>query len=377
MAKAKIDLSTVKARDALRPKPNRHPHWQRLRPGCFVGYRPSTDGSAGSWSAQAYVNSKTREQVLGSFGQFPPNERFAKAKAAAEAFMAFEESGGRLQKALVTVADAARSYQQDHPAAEQYFRLSVYNDPIGAIPLAKLRPQDLAEWRKGVTTRPVKGTTRERAPASVNREISPLRAALRKALAPGKWQEELKPISRAIAVRRRTLYLERQERQALLDNISTEAEPFVRALCLLPVRVGAIANLTVGDFDRKTGSLTVREDKGHPERFIHVGTAAAALLTAQSRDKTPSTLLFMRDNREKWTRATWKTPIKAAAAAAGLDRRTVAYTLRHSVITDLVNAGIPILTIAQISGTSVEMIEKHYGQYRQDAARKALDAIAL
>jgi site-specific recombinase XerD len=54
-----------------------------------------------------------------------------------------------------------------------------------------------------------------------------------------------------------------------------------------------------------------------------------------------------------------------------------AYTLRHSTITDLVTAGLPLLTIAQISGTSAEMIERHYGHLVSDAAVKALGALAL
>ena len=56
--------------------------------------------------------------------------------------------------------------------------------------------------------------------------------------------------------------------------------------------------------------------------------------------------------------------------------KTTAYTLRHSTITDLVTSGLPILTIAQISGTSVEMIEKHYGHLRNDAALTALEQLA-
>jgi hypothetical protein len=51
--------------------------------------------------------------------------------------------------------------------------------------------------------------------------------------------------------------------------------------------------------------------------------------------------------------------------------------LRHSTITDLVSAGLPLLTIAQISGTSAEMIERHYGHLASDAAVKALGKLAL
>lgn len=49
-----------------------------------------------------------------------------------------------------------------------------------------------------------------------------------------------------------------------------------------------------------------------------------------------------------------------------------AYTLRHSVITDLIRVRLPILTVAQPSGTSVAMIEKHYGHHVRGDAEDAL-----
>ena len=69
--------------------------------------------------------------------------------------------------------------------------------------------------------------------------------------------------------------------------------------------------------------------------------------------------------------------VAAAVAAAKLPSEATAYTLRHSTITDLVRAGLPLLTIAQISGTSAEMIERHYGHLASDAAVKALGELAL
>lgn len=54
-----------------------------------------------------------------------------------------------------------------------------------------------------------------------------------------------------------------------------------------------------------------------------------------------------------------------------------AYALRHSTITDLVSSRLPLLTIAQISGTSVEMIERHYGHLDREAAELALSCLSL
>ena len=45
--------------------------------------------------------------------------------------------------------------------------------------------------------------------------------------------------------------------------------------------------------------------------------------------------------------------------------------------TDLVHDGLDLLTVAQLSGTSVAMIEKHYGHLRSEVATEALARLAL
>ena len=72
-----------------------------------------------------------------------------------------------------------------------------------------------------------------------------------------------------------------------------------------------------------------------------------------------------------WDKDSWKRPVKAAAAAAKLPDTTKAYNLRHSVITDLIGAGLDVLTVARLSGTSVAMIERHYGHLLADHAAPA------
>jgi site-specific recombinase XerD len=101
------------------------------------------------------------------------------------------------------------------------------------------------------------------------------------------------------------------------------------------------------------------------------------LLDGQSNNKLPGAPIFMRAGGQRWDKDSWKHPISMAVAEAGLPGEATAYTLRHSTITDLVREGLPLLTIAQISGTSAEMIEKHYGHLAKDAAMKALETLAL
>ena len=260
---------------------------------------------------------------------------------------------------------------------------------LGKVKLDKLRRRHVAEWRKRLEDKPAlisrskegEKRTRARAPSSVNRDMAVLRAALAKVLSPGTpnseaaWQEALKSIPNANG--RRNLYLDRGQRRKLLDATSEEATPFVKALCLLPLRPGAMAALTAGDFDKRTAELTIGKDKTGKPRRIQLPAEAAKLFALQATDKLPGAPLFMRANGTAWDKDSWKLPIAAGVKAAGLPNGATAYTLRHSTITDLVSAGLPLLTIAQISGTSAEMIERHYGHLASGAATKALGELAL
>lgn len=384
-----LDLSKVGERERL--KAQREPHWQRLRAGCFLGFRPSKRGGKGSWIARVYDEDtrKYRLKALGDFGALPGNAVFAAAKKEAEALAELVEAGGEIRAKVETVADACRAYAETRPEAEARFKRYVYSDPLGKVKLEKLRRRHVKDWRKRLEETPSlvsrnkegEKRTRTRAPSTINRDMAVLRAALATVLSPGApnseaaWQEALKSIPNANG--RRTLYLDRDQRRKLLEAIDEHAAPFIRALCLLPLRPGAMAALVAGDFDKRTSELTIGKDKTGKPRRIQLPAEAAKLFAGHCKDKLPGAPLFMRGNGVAWDKNSWKLPIAAAVKAAGLPVGVTAYTLRHSTITDLVSAGLPLLTIAQISGTSAEMIERHYGHLASDAAVKALGELAL
>ena len=386
-----MDLSIVRERQKLRPNRKAEPCWQRIRPGCYLGFVPSPKGGQGTWVARAYDEERRRyrRKALGAFPELPGDKKFTAAKAEAERFADKVASGGYVEEKIETVAEACRAFAKGRPEDEARFRRYVDSDPIAKVKLNKLRRHHLKAWRERLEATPAlvsrnkKGRkrTRERSPATVNRDMAALRAALGARLALGDpgteaaWQEALRPIKNA--TRRRDLYLDRGQRKKLLDHVAADAEPFVRALCQLPLRPGAIAALSVRDFDKRTSELTIGKDKSGKDRRILIPAAAARLFEDQSKNKRPAAPIFTRAGGERWNSDSWKHPISAAVAAAGLPAEATAYTLRHSTITDLVRAGLPLLTIAQISGTSAEMIEKHYGHLARDAAVKALEALTL
>lgn len=69
--------------------------------------------------------------------------------------------------------------------------------------------------------------------------------------------------------------------------------------------------------------------------------------------------------------------MREAVRKAKLPRGTVYYTLRHTFIANTLTKGIDIHTVAKLCGTSVEMIEKHYGKLLHTDAREKLNRIAF
>lgn len=388
------DLSRIGEREKLKPKAGDEPHWHRLRQGVYLGYRPSKKVAGGTWFARFYDADTTQNvrKRLGDYGTLSGHDVFKQAKADAETWAETVESGGERARDMVTVKNACEAYLEQKPGsiAEGVFRRHVYDDAIAKVMLDKLRRHHLKAWRKRLeqapalvtrTKDPEKKRMKQRSQSTVNRDMVPLRAALGLVLKPGvpntdaAWQEALRPFKGAD--KRRELYLDRDERKALIKATCDEARPFIRALCLLPLRPGALAGLKVSDFDKRTRALTIGKDKNGKPRQLTIPQTTADFFELQVKDKLPAASIFTRTGGAAWNKDTWKHPIKDAVVGAGLPGAVAAYTLRHSVITDLIRARLPILTVAQLSGTSVAMIEKHYGHLVRDDAEGALATLAL
>lgn len=392
------NITTVGARDKL--KPRHEPYFAKLGAGRFLGFQKLTSTSVGSWVAR-YRHPDTLKQhkrSLGDFGDLPAHQRFDAAKEAAEAWFSHLGAGGQAE--AVTIKRVCELYVKhvredkargNTPADDMQgrYRRWVDDSPLGKLELTKARRTHFRAWRQSLAKTPAKVSrdsrevplTRERSASSVNRDVTALRAALNWAKSEGyavsdlEWAATLKPTESADG--RRDLYLDRDQRRKLLDKAAPDIAAFLRGLSLLPLRPGALAALNAGHFDKRLGVLTVGKDKAGRDRRITLPKDTAAVFSAATTDKLPSAPLFTRTDGKRWDKDAWKGPVKDAVIAAGLPAGTTAYTLRHSTITDLVSNGLDLLTVAQLSGTSVSMIEKHYGHLQADRAALALSALAL
>lgn len=373
-----MKLDRVEARSRLAVR--RDPYWQRLSQGRYVGFRRMTKGTTGTWLARFYDGAGYAYEQLSDFATLPENERYDAAKKKAEEWFAHLDMGGSTEPQSVKAAcqayvDKLRTETGEAAAkdAEGRLRRTVYSDPLARVQLSKLAPRHLADWKKRVLA---KGGAR----SSYNRNSTSLRAALNLAYArrdvasDHAWAEELKPLEGAGA--RRTGYLDAQERRHLVEKSSDEARPLFRTLNMLPMRPGEVAALHVEYLKASQRALEIPTGKAEA-RVIPLTNEAVAHFKDCAKGKLPAAWLVARADGAQWKKEAWRDEIKEAAKKAKLPHATVAYTLRHSVITDLVTGGLDLFHVAQLAGTSVVMIEKHYGHLQREHARSALEKLAL
>lgn len=296
-------------------------------------------------------------------------------------------------KADITVSDACRDYvtalEKDgrmtaSDDARRRFERCLYGDKLGKIRLKDLHQDHIEAWRDRVEKGdlpplPVKRgrppVAKPLARSSINRIRTTLVAALNHAVARRKVSPDLafewnavKPLKDA--GQRRGLYLEREQRRALLDAAEGPVRDLIECVALTGCRPGDPSLCLRSDYDGRTASVRFRS-KDH-DRKIPLSPAATALFDRLAKGKLPKAHLFTQDGKKEWTSTDWSELVRDAAARAGLPAGVTLYTLRHCWITDAIVGGMDLLTVAKLAGTSLAMIEKHYGHLVQGAARDKL-----
>ncbi len=391
-----INLGKVESRNRLAPR--RDPYWQRIEAGCFIGFRRMTADSDGTWLARSRdaTTDKQIQSPLGDFSDHPAHARFDLANKAARDWFAHLGRGGKAKAITVKVACAnyvkhlaSANKAQAALDAKKRFARWVDDHMIGGITLQKLKPSDIDGWRKELAATPTvpqnkksEGPTRARSASTLNRDMTSLRAALNLALESGDatsdaaWKVKLRPVKDAD--RRRDVYLDLTQRRALIAKAPPDLAVLLSALSLVPLRPGAMAALVAGNFDKRLSTLTIGKDKHGQDRKITLPPATAAFFAEQCKGKLPTAPLLARADGSAWNKDAWKYPVKDAVLAAELPAAATAYALRHSTITDLIALHkLDTLTVAQLSGTSLLMIEKHYGHLLREHAAKALASLTL
>jgi integrase len=367
------EIHKVRVRMALQPR--REPYWGApLGRGRVMGFR-KINANTGSWVAR--MRNETGHKVYRALGYAEGSFDYDKAKDAAQAWFTAQDAG--VVNNEVTVEKACRGYVEDRQRekgnacshdAEKRFERTVYRTPFGTIPLSKLRTPRLKEWRDGL------GLSK----GSSNRTLTTLKAALNLAVAnrlvhPVAAREWSDVKSFANATQRRTLFLDLKQRRKLLDNADGALRDLMAAAALTGARAGELVNATRSQFDARLKVITFKGKTGN--RTIPLSAPAVALFKRLAKGKLPLAPLLTRDDTKPWAHSDWDELVRTAGQKAKLPKGVCLYTLRHSFITQAITDGMTTLDVARLCGTSVGMIEKHYGHLVSSSARKRLAAVMM
>jgi len=378
-----MKIQNVADREKLAVRPD--PYWVKVAKRCYLGFRKSSSTLPGTWLARCQVETDRREfKSLGDYALHTPSERYRLALKDASAWFDHLLTGGQVEG--ITVLQACNRYLETlakKPAYEYTKRYAVAVEPypLAAMMIDKLLPRDVVAWRKAHSVAPCRTGPRKGKPrtaSTFNRDMAALRVALNNAMRDGfvttdfAWKRALEAIPGAGG--KRDLYLSRQDIDNLMSHLDDDVKLFFSALCMIPLRPGALAQATVGDFNRSLGVLSITKDKTKKIQ-ITLPPKTAKFFSNQCFNKTRGALLFTRWDGVAWTKDTWQIPFNRAAKLAGLPAGACVYTLRHTAITNMIQAGVDVLTVAQISNTSVRMIEATYGHLTAAHSANALQVL--
>jgi hypothetical protein len=341
------------------------------------------------------------KKSLGEFGELLPTDRYSAAKKAAEAWFEHLGRGGKseavtVKAACLTYIEHVRSDKGERQAADLKARLTrwVLSSKLANLPLSKLTEAKLKAWRSrvGRRARGRQPARRQRAAAqprarALFREPRHVRPAGRAeprprcaVTSPATWRGAwpCAPSREPMAAARSTWTA--TQRRELLAAASPDVAP-------LAARPGPGASCAPARWrhsrcrrlDTRLGVLTVGRRQSRPRIGASSYPRPPPISSASNaRDQAAGRAAV---HPRRWQalvqRTTGRARSRPPPTAAGLPAETVAYTLRHSAITDLVTGGLDLLTVAQLAGTSVAMIERHYGHLRGDHAAQALERLAL
>jgi integrase len=374
-----------------------------------LGFRKLGDvgEDKGTWIARrkdTSGRSKSRHTTK-SLGYVSDAFSFAKARDEAFKWFADQERGIADGK---TVEDACRAYVEDRATeksaanaadAQGRFERNVYgNDrhaanPIAAIKLDKLRTADVKAWRGAFIT-PAEPDGKVGSKASADRNLSALKGALNLAVENGLVSAaasiEWSRVKAFGGGKRRALYLDLQQRRALLKAAKGALRDLIEATMLTGARAGELVNATCKQFDVRSGTLHVTGKTG--PRDIPLSVAATKLFArlAEGREPDERLLVRIRDaddvrNRKRWKKgdtqpwahSDWDELVRDAAAEAKLPLGVCLYTLRHSYITTALQSGMSVSDVGLVVGTSAAMIQKHYHHLVDSHVRARLAKVVM
>jgi len=373
-----IDTKAKRERLAKR----REPYWYKIILGGFLGYRVGAKG--GSWIAR-YRNEEGKQHYksLNLPAHLALNEFDC---AVGEAKKWFDRQQQGFGAASGTVREAADNYTEyleqkksKRSADDARGRINLHILPTFAdTPLDKLKPQYIRKWVHSFVAEGSDETVRK-SKTTANRNLTILKAMLNLAYKEGlvasdrAWKnvERFKNSDGA-----RKDFLNSEQVKNLLDNANGYFRDLLKAGILTGARYGELCKLKVRDLDKNNGLLNIPYGKTGSRPFPLTNTTKAFFIE-MAKSKLPDAPLLTRNGVDPWGHGDQSKLMRETVTKAELANSVVFYTLRHSFIADVIDKNMNVFDIAKITGTSIDMIEKHYGKLFKGRVIEVLERSSL
>ena len=155
---------------------------------------------------------------------------------------------------------------------------------------------------------------------------------------------------------------------------------FLMAMKMSGCRPGEVIGLKISNVDKKVDTWVIRKHKNRKKqsrpRVVYLSPCLQTLtrIVAHSRK---SGALFQADYGESWTYEKVRRRFHRLKQRKGVESECVLYSFRHTWITSALLAGVELATVAEMAGTSIQMIERHYGHLDQRQERMKAAAIKI
>ena len=397
----KIDTREARAKLAARGQP----YYVELLNGLHLGYRKGA--RRGVWVSRRWVGDHYKVETLDGVaddvepadGKHVLTFDQARRKALELAKERAKEVKGHTQRqrakvAPYSVSDAITAYLGYLDRETKSGRNSrVYANGsilprLGPIALRDLDKDTLSNWlhdlaaspRKtrapaGVLAAPVTEEEKRRRRSSANRVYAVLRGALNMAFADGHidadsaWRR-VKPLREADAARVRRFTTE--EMRALVEAAEEPFRSLVVAALHSGARYGELTRLTVGDFEERSDSLLIRVSKSGKSRRVILTEEACEFFSRLCAGRNADELMSRKADGSAWESGQQDKPMRRACSRAGVEHAGF-HTLRHSYASHAVEAGIPLMIVAQNLGhADIGMLQKHYSHISDEHKREVI-----
>lgn len=375
------NIDTKAKRERLSQR--REPYWDKLILGGYIGYRVGAIG--GSWIARfRSEDGKQNYKSLVLPAHLPVNEYDTATSEARNWFEAqqagFNPKTGTLAEAADTYTEYLRNEKGTSSAKDAEGRIRRCILPnFGKRPLDKLTTPQIRQWLHSFV--PDSGTEEEirKAKSSANRNLATFKALLNLAHKDGliqstaAWRrvEKFKSVDGS-----RKEYLTPAQVKELLKNTESHFHDLVKAAVLTGARYGELCKLKAGDLDKANSLLNIPGGKTG-SRVFPLTKNTRAFFVGLAKNKLPDAPMLTKNGAIPWKHSDQNAPMRKAVADSGLSKDVVLYTLRHSFIAQAIDGNMNIFDIAKICGTSMEMIDKHYGKLFKGRVIEVLEKSSL